>query len=126
MKRARAGWPRPNWARVLPLLACVAFWTGAGLLVDRSAHAGQVSFEAPPARYRADTSVKVLTKSPDAISAYCHAWGVQRPDAAGCYIPALNAIAVINPCDVPDAGFIGRLLCHETGHQLGWTADHPN
>ena len=64
-KRARAGWPRPNWSRILPLLACVAFWTGAGLLVDRSAHAGQVSFDAPPVRYRADTSVKVLTKSAD-------------------------------------------------------------
>lgn len=127
MRRAegpRTGGPRLNWWRVLPLSACFVFWIGIGLLACRGADAGQVSFDAPPVRYRGDTSVMVVTKAPDAISAYCHAWGVQRADAAGCYIAALNLVAVVNPCAVPDAGFIGRLLCHETGHRLGWPADH--
>lgn len=90
------------------------------MLAALAASAALVNFDAPPKRFRCPVTVTLTIFPPDKIGPYCREWGVDRIDAAGCYVPQLNAIAMTTS----DDAFTGRLLIHEAAHACGWTWRH--
>lgn len=75
----------------------------------------------PPMQYRGDTSFTVVTRSQDATTAYCREWG-SRPDAYACDVEGV--VNMPNPCQWGGNDAYAQLLCHESGHHLGWPASH--
>lgn len=71
----------------------------------------------PPDRYRGGAVYIYRTESPERVGELC-----RNAKAVGC---AIGGVVIgPNPCDFPGERF-ARLHCHEAGHVLGWSPEHP-
>lgn len=109
----------------LPVAPIPAATTTASTLPNKG-YGLRDSDATPPARFQADTSVRIATVSTqDALEAVC---GKSETGVRAACIRGQRGdetITLPNPCLPQFAGqdFAWR-LCHELGHKQGWGPDH--
>ena len=105
------------------LILCALFWAGAiaGFLHACSEADGQgVPYvERPPARFiTAEQTAFVQFLPPDRLNDVC-----RNPAYLACASVGGAQVWMPHPCLYPRDGY-AVLLCHELGHNAGWSAEH--
>lgn len=87
---------------------------------------GTPNADMPPLRFQGDSVSVVVFTSQAGIEEYC---GKATPGFVmiACHREAKNGASIIfmpNPCPVGELDYYAKIMCHENGHSLGWTANH--
>jgi hypothetical protein len=113
---------RPRWDRLAIAAALAVFWAGVvtGFIRACSQAEGQhvPAVERPPARFIQPEQVAfVHFLPPGRVAEVC------GPRHLGCASVGGAQVWMPHPCAFPRDGY-AVLMCHELGHNAGWTAAH--